>query len=131
MRLVVAVAIVALVAAALVGGGFGGWLLTKEEDEAAEGPAPAPGGFRGLPYDQQHSVCQEAARTVEETAKALGRVWPRAQSMFYDQCMACGGPTEVLAHADPDWRLTVECATEGGLFPKAKAIPEGHTQIWP
>jgi hypothetical protein len=91
-------------------------------------PTPAPGTWGALAYDQKHSICQEAASTMKETVTGLGREPGRAESMFYDRCMACGGPTEVLAHADPDWLLIVECRTEDG---SPKSIPEDHRRIWP
>jgi hypothetical protein len=138
------------------GSGSGGSYSSGDWAKLLATPSPAPGSWGALPYDQKHNICQEASQTLKETADAVGQgilrefasehaegttldseklaqfsLWPRAQAMFYDQCMECGGPTEVIAHADQNRALNVECATEGGLFPEAKSIPEDHTRIWP
>jgi hypothetical protein len=141
--------------------GSGGSYSSGDWAKLVATPTAAPGTWGALPYDQKHNICQEASETVQQTANEVSRgimlgmgqelgegrsydpgeladlvaklpvLWPRAQAMFYDQCMECGGPTEVIAHADQDRTLHVECATEGGIYPRAKSIPEGNTRIWP
>jgi hypothetical protein len=100
---------------------------------------PTPSGWQALTYDQQHTVCSEAAVIFEEKANAYaepGHGWPTAKASFYSRCMECRGTIKVLAYITEENRLGFNCtersAATGTLqYTVPNEAPAGAEQIWP
>lgn len=111
------------------------WVAAAEA-ALAEARRAATTRWQALTYDQQHTVCSEAAGLFEQEANAHagpGRVWPTAKPTFYTKCMECGGPTNVYGYVMEDGGLRILCegSLEFDLMHSAFGEDEEATQFWP
>jgi len=109
------------------------WVAAAEA-ALAEARRTATTRWQALTYDQQHTVCSEAAETLEQAANAKlnklkpGYTWMTAKSRFYTSCMDCGGPMAVQAYITAEPLIYIGCIRFPTLGPY---IPEGAEQVWP